>query len=162
MHSSLWDGWISLSIDQKKDDFSSSTLWSLFLGSWLSRTGSSVVKESQIWARLCLFPAVLLSWLEELAQSIVICLLHQGLWEIGIYFSLTQLSWFNFCSVEYRRSFHRQWVTASCISYSISPLTRQDLHNCTKAISYQSSFLPPCLISLICACQEPHRCFHVT
>lgn len=82
MHSSLWDGWISLSIDQKKDDFSSSTLWSLFLGSWLSRTGSSVVKESQIWARLCLFPAVLLSWLEELAQSIFICLLHQGLWEI--------------------------------------------------------------------------------
>lgn len=79
-----------------------------------------------------------------------------------IYFSLTQLSWFNFCSVEYRRSFHRQWVTASCISYSISPLTRQDLYNCTKAISYQSSFLPPCLISPICACQDPHRCFHVT
>lgn len=70
------DGRISSGVALNKDDFQ--VLHDLFsLGSWLPVPGSPTDEESQIWAGPCFFPALLLSRLERLVQSILTHQLHQ-------------------------------------------------------------------------------------
>lgn len=67
-------------------------------GSWVPVPGSPTDEESQIWAGPCFFPALLLSRLEGLVQSVLTHQLHQRPYQVDVHLFLTQLvAWFLLC-----------------------------------------------------------------